>query len=81
MDEQDILKQIQTLVDREHQLRAEAEEGAIEPSEERSQLRRLEESLDQCWDLLRQRRARREYGQNPDESEARPVEEVENYLQ
>ena len=81
MDEKDILQQIQTLVDREHQLRSEAQEGEIDQSDERSQLRHLEEALDQCWDLLRQRRARREYGQNPDDSAARPVEEVEKYLQ
>jgi hypothetical protein len=81
MDEKDILEQIQSLVDREHQLRAEGEAGEIPQSEEQSQLRRLEEALDQCWDLLRQRRARREYGQNPDDAAARPVEEVEKYLQ
>jgi hypothetical protein len=81
MDEKDILQQIQTLVDREHQLRAQSQEGEIPQSEEQAQLRHLEEALDQCWDLLRQRRARREYGQNPDDSAARPVQEVENYLQ
>ena len=81
MDEKDILQQIQTLVDREHQLRSESQEGEIPQAEEQSQLRQLEEALDRCWDLLRQRRARREYGQNPDDSAARPVQQVENYLQ
>jgi len=81
MDEKDILKEIQSLVDREHQLRAESESGVIAQAEEQSQLRQLEEALDQCWDLLRQRRARREYGQNPDDSAPRPVEQVEKYLQ
>ena len=81
MDEKDILGRIQELVDREHQLRAEAEAGEIAHSDEQSQLKQLEESLDQCWDLLRQRRARREYGQNPDEAAVRPVDEVESYLQ
>jgi hypothetical protein len=81
MDEKDILQRIQSLVDREHQLRAQSQEGEIPQEEEQSQLRQLEEALDQCWDLLRQRRARREYGQNPDDSAARPVQEVENYLQ
>ena len=37
--------------------------------------------LDQCYDLLRQRQARREFGQDPDEAEARPAEIVENYRQ
>ena len=81
MDEKDILGRIQELVDREHQLRSEAEAGEIAHSDEQSQLKQLEESLDQCWDLLRQRRARREYGQNPDEATFRPVDEVESYLQ
>jgi len=81
MDEKDILQQIQSLVEREHELRAEAQSGEIPQAEEQAQLRRLEESLDQAWDLLRQRRARREYGQNPDDSAERPVDEVENYLQ
>ena len=37
--------------------------------------------LDRCWDLLRQRRARRAAGQDPDEAEARPADTVERYLQ
>jgi hypothetical protein len=41
----------------------------------------LEEQLDQCWDLLRQRQARRQYGDNPDDAKPRPISEVENYLQ
>ena len=39
----------------------------------------MEEQLDQCWDLLRQRRAKKDYGENPDEAEVRPVSEVEGY--
>jgi uncharacterized membrane protein YccC len=81
MDEKDILQQIQSLVSREHELRSESQSGEIDQAEERSQLRQIEEALDQCWDLLRQRRAHREYGQNPDDSAPRPVEEVEKYLQ
>ena len=41
----------------------------------------LEESLDQCWDLLRQRRAHREFAQDPNESQTRPRQQVEGYLQ
>jgi hypothetical protein len=81
MDEKDILEQIQSLVTHEHDLRSKAESGEIPHDQERAQLKQLEESLDQAWDLLRQRRARREYGQNPDDSETRPVDEVEKYLQ
>jgi Ser/Thr protein kinase RdoA (MazF antagonist) len=81
MDEKDILQQIQTLVEREHQLRSDAQEGEIAQSEERSQLRQLEEALDQCWDLLRQRRAHEDFHQDPDEASARPVSQVEGYVQ
>ena len=81
MEENDILQQIQGLVDREHQLRSAAQSGELRLDQERAQLQQLEESLDQCWDLLRQRRARREYGQDPDGAKARPVAEVESYLQ
>ena len=49
--------------------------------EEHDRLRDIEVELDQCWDLLRQRRARREHGQDPGESEVRPPSTVENYRQ
>lgn len=45
------------------------------------QLRRVSEQLDQCWDLLRQRRARIDAGESPDAAEVRPVGEVEGYRQ
>lgn len=70
----DILQQIQGLVDEEHQLR-----GAGEVDHAR--LGQLEEQLDQCWDLLRQRRAKREYNENPDEAAARSSDTVEHYQQ
>ena len=81
MDESDILTSVQALVDQEHELRARAQRGELSVDEEQAALRRAEEQLDQCWDLLRQRRARREFGQSPDEATARPVAEVEGYLQ
>ena len=52
----------------------------LSPQEE-EKLRTIEVSLDQCWDLLRQRRARRDAGQDPDEAEARPAPVVEGYKQ
>jgi Protein of unknown function (DUF2630) len=72
--DEDILHRIQALVDEEHQLRG--GEGV-----DRARLQRLEEHLDQCWDLLRQRRARREYAENPDDASARSTDTVEHYLQ
>ena len=81
MDEKSILHTISGLVDEEHQLRAAAQQGEISSDEERTRLRALEESLDQCWDLLRRRRAARSNSQDPDGVEPRPVPEVEGYLQ
>jgi hypothetical protein len=77
VDEQDILQYIDALVDEEHQLRS----GDTDPADRRERLQQLEQTLDQCWDLLRQRRARIEAGQDPDDVKARPVDEVEGYLQ
>jgi Protein of unknown function (DUF2630) len=79
VDEHDILGRIDALVAEEHKLRA--TDSDLEADDRRERLRQLEETLDQCWDLLRQRRARRQAGQDPDEARARPVDEVEGYLQ
>lgn len=81
MDEQDILQRIRALVDEERELREEAESARPGPGHapDRTRLERIEEDLDQCWDLLRQRRAKRQYGENPDEAAPRPVKQVEGY--
>jgi Protein of unknown function (DUF2630) len=81
VDDKDILGRIDELMQTEHDLRARLSRGELSGQEEREQLRAAEEALDQCWDLLRQRRARREAGADPSGSEARPVNEVEGYLQ
>jgi uncharacterized protein DUF2630 len=81
MDDSDILARIREMVDAEHQLRREMQENPGELNDAAQQLHDLEESLDQCWDLLRQRRAHREFEQNPDESRTRPRQQVEGYLQ
>ncbi|SFK91136.1 DUF2630 family protein [Geodermatophilus ruber] len=77
MDEKDLISRIHTLVDEEHRLR----ESGEHTDEERARMTELETRLDQCWDLLRQRRAKRQYGDDPDEAVARPEEQVESYLQ
>ena len=79
MTDAGIHHQITELVEQEHQLRSALAAGGTD--EDRAALRQVEESLDQCWDLLRQRDARRDAGSNPDEAKARPVSEVEGYLQ
>lgn len=82
MDNQDILERIKALVEEEHSLRERAEEAnALKAGRvpDPRRLRQLEEELDQCWDLLRQRRAKKDHGGNPDEVQPRPVGQVEDY--
>ncbi len=80
-EDREIFQHIDTLVDEEHRLRNRHLAGEGLSDAERGRLRELEESLDQCWDLLRQRRAARDAGAEPGSVRARPVEEVERYLQ
>jgi Protein of unknown function (DUF2630) len=77
----DTLAYIRKLVAEEKDLRAQLQHRDISESEEHERLRRVEVELDQCWDLLRQRRAKKQYGEDPDEAKPRPEPEVENYLQ
>ena len=77
MDDKDIRSQIHALVEEEHELRNTSEHT----QEQRARVTQLEQDLDQLWDLLRQRDAKRQYGGNPDEAAARPEPQVENYLQ
>jgi Protein of unknown function (DUF2630) len=81
MDEKEILGHIDELIKTEHELRAKLAVGELSTDEEHAQLRAAEEALDQCWDLLRQRRARREFGEDPGDAALRPVSEVEGYMQ
>ncbi|SNT52755.1 Protein of unknown function [Actinomadura meyerae] len=81
MDEKAILERINEFIEEEHGLREAHERGETSGAEAQDRLRRLEVALDQCWDLLRQRRARLAAGQNPDDAGVRPAGEVEGYLQ
>ena len=81
MDDSEILHSIDELITTEHVLRDKLAAGELTSAQEREQLRGVEEQLDQCWDLLRQRRARREFGESPAGTAARPASEVEDYLQ
>jgi hypothetical protein len=81
MQDNEILGHINELVDEEHTLRERLQKGDLTAEEEHQRLRSLEVQLDQCWDLLRQRRARRDAGENPEDAESRPEGEVEGYLQ
>ena len=73
----DILTRITKLVDEEHALASDDES----PAERQERRQQIEAQLDQCWDLLRQRQARREFGVDPEGAKARPIPEVEGYLQ
>lgn len=80
MGDQDIFEHIDGLISEERALRARSTEGDLGLSaEEKARLREVEIRLDQCWDLLRQRRAFAEYGEDPSAAEVRPADEVENY--
>jgi hypothetical protein len=81
VDEHQILTQINDLVSQEHTLRTQLSAGELSSQQEHDRLAALEVALDQCWDLLRQRRAKREFRQDVDEAKPRAAETVENYLQ
>ena len=73
--DQPVLSHIEKLVAEEHKL---FNQGTL-AEEDRSRLAKIQVELDQCWDLLRQRRARREFGQDPKAAHVRPPDVVENY--
>lgn len=78
--DQDILAEVNKLVAEEKELRDKLQQHEIDESEEHQRLRAVEVQLDQCWDLLRQRRALRESGGDPASAQVRPANEVEGYL-
>ena len=80
MQDPEIHGSIDRMVAEEHELWQREAAGQATDSD-RQRLEALRVSLDQCWDLLRQRRARREAGQNPEGAELRPPEVVERYQQ
>jgi hypothetical protein len=80
MDDHELLAEIHRLSEEEHRIeRAHVGEGLSD--EELERLRGLEVTLDQCWDLLNQRRARRSAGQDPNLAKVRPESVVEHYRQ
>ena len=81
MDDNSVLDRIHGLVNEEHSLRQQLSQGKITSSQEHARLQELEVALDQCWDLLRRRRAAREVGTDPDAVQAHSTGEVEGYLQ
>ncbi len=80
MDDNTILQQIEKLVNEEHELTQQAHQGGLN-AEGHARMQQLEVNLDQCWDLLRQRRALRSAHLNPDEAKVRDADIVEHYKQ
>jgi hypothetical protein len=76
MSDKSILDHINELVEEERALLISAQP----PEEKAERLKHLGEQLDQCWDLLRQRRAKREFGDDPEAAQVRDVDTVERYL-
>jgi hypothetical protein len=79
MEDQNVMTRIDELAREEHQLFERESKGRASESD-RERLRAIEVTLDQCWDLLRQRRARRDAGQDPDQATVRDARTVEGYV-
>ena len=76
MNDKTILHHVTELVEEENKLRAHTKA----PDQNAARLKHIEEQLDQCWDLLRQRRAKREFGENPNDATVRDPKTVEGYI-
>jgi Protein of unknown function (DUF2630) len=80
MGDENVMGRINELVEEEHRLERQAVGKGLDEAEQ-ERLHDIEVQLDQCWDLMRQRRARREYGEDPDQAKVRGEGTVEGYLQ
>ena len=78
MEDQDVIGRINELAHQEHEIYEKESRGEASEAE-RTRLRQLEVTLDQCWDLLHQRRARRAAGLDPDQARVRDETTVEGY--
>jgi uncharacterized protein DUF2630 len=84
MSDESIAARIESLVAEEHDLQRREESDSDDEERLQEDQRRLDAvrvELDRCWDLLRQRRAREEFGQDPDEAQVRDADTVQRYLQ
>jgi hypothetical protein len=79
MEDQKVIDRINALAREEHDLFQRESRGEA-TDQDRERMKRLEVTLDQCWDLLHQRRARRSAGLDPDQARVRNPETVEGYL-
>jgi hypothetical protein len=84
MSDQPVIDHIEQLVDEEQKLRSREEGDSSQPdqlADDRARLAQIGVELDRCWDLLRQRRARRSAGEDPDDAQLRDADTVEHYRQ
>jgi len=79
VEDQDVIDRINQLAHEEHELFEREARGEVD-AEDRERMKRLEVTLDQCWDLLHQRRARRDAGLDPRDASVRDERTVEGYL-
>ena len=79
MSDQEVIDRINQLAAEEHELFSKESQGQASEAD-RKRLKSLEVSLDQCWDLLHQRRARRAAGSDPDQATVRDEKTVEGYV-
>jgi hypothetical protein len=79
-DDRSVLAKVSQLTDEERELWHRESSGAVTAAD-KARLKAIEVELDQCWDLLRQRRARREFGLDPDAAAVRDGDTVEHYKQ
>jgi hypothetical protein len=80
MEDTKVIANIEQLAEEEHALLAKEGDGTLS-DDEHGRLRSIEVELDRCWDLLRQRRAKRRAGEDPDDASVRDAETVEGYRQ
>jgi hypothetical protein len=84
MSDESIAARIERLVAEEHELRTREQSDSADPAlleQDQERLGAVQIELDRCWDLLRQRRALRDAGRNPDDAEVRDADTVERYWQ
>jgi hypothetical protein len=81
VEDRQIRQRISELIEEERALREQAFRHELDTAAEQARLADIEARLDQWWDLLRQRHASREHGQDPEHAEPRPVDMVEDYEQ
>jgi hypothetical protein len=79
MTDEDVIQTINRLAEEEHDLFGKESRGEASDSD-RGRLKEVGVQLDQCWDLLHQRRARRAAGEDPDDATVRPAGTVEGYV-